>query len=533
MIAKMRTLIKNAVIIDGTGAGRFPGELLTEGDTIAKIGRKIECSPDRTVDAGGKILCPGFVDTHSHTDLQILRDPFPAPKLLQGITTEIYGQDGVSMAPLPPEYIHDFKKILAGLEGTGEISWNYRDTAGYLGALEKRGISINAGYLAPHGNVRMEVMGLADRAPAPQELERMKDVLRRELQAGAMGMSTGLIYIPCAYSHTSELTELCKVVAEFGGVFVVHQRSEADNVLESMREILDVARGSGVHAHFSHFKACGRNAWDKIPQMLALLDRAHEEGLNITFDQYPYVAGSTALSVVLPPWVQADGASAMLRRIADEGILKKIQADIDAGSRGWDNFADFAGWDGIFVTYAGSGKNQALVGKSLAEIAKLWDTDPLHATARLLIEENNAVSMVDFYGKEDHVKLFLTRPEQNVCTDGILSGTPHPRVYGTCARILGKYVREEKTLTLEEAVKKLSFNGARVMGIRDRGLLKEGYKADLVIFDPDTVAETGTFTEPCRHPDGFRLVMVNGEAVLDGNGIHRLPAGRVLYRRNT
>lgn len=528
----MKTLIKNAVIVDGTDADRFNGELLVENDTIKAIGEHVDCNPDEVIDACGNVLCPGFIDTHSHTDLKILTDPYPAPKLLQGITTELYGQDGVSMAPLPEKYIDDWKKNLAGLEGSDDgIDWHYKNTAGYLNALESRGISVNAAYLVPHGNIRMAVLGLTNREPNAEELEKMKDLLREELRAGAVGLSTGLIYIPCAYSKTNELVELCRVVKEFDGVFVVHQRSEADNIIESMNEILEIARESGVRTHFSHFKVCGKKSWDKVPTMLQMLDKAKEERLKISFDQYPYVAGSTALSVLLPPWTQVGGVEEMLKRISDEDNIKRIQKDIDAGSTDWDNFVDFAGWDKIFITYVQSEKNKCIIGKSLAEIAELWNLDSLHTTIRILIEENNAVSMVDFYGLEEHVKCLLKRPEQNVCTDGILSGTPHPRVYGTCARILGKYVREEKTISLEDAIFKLSYKGAQVIGLCDRGCLKQGYKADLVIFDPETISETATFTAPCSHPTGIKLVMVNGKIVFDEDGIHKLPAGTVIRKQ--
>ncbi|MFT9076886.1 N-acyl-D-amino-acid deacylase family protein [Ethanoligenens sp.] len=528
----MKTLLQNALIIDGTGAKRFKGELLVDGSYIAALGTHLDCSPDQRIDAHGQVICPGFIDTHSHTDLKILSNPYPSPKLRQGITTEVYGQDGVSMAPLPEKYIEDWKKNLAGLDGSDNgIDWHYRNTDGYLSALEARQISINAAYLVPHGNIRLAVMGLTDRQPTAEELQAMKELLREELKAGAVGLSTGLIYIPCAYSKTQELIELCKTVAEFDGVFVVHQRSEADEIIDSMNEILKIARESGVRTHFSHFKACGKKSWGHIPQMLKLLDQAKQEGLRISFDQYPYVAGSTSLSVLLPPWVQVGGVDQMLARITDENTVRQIQKDIDAGGHGWDNFVDFAGWDRIFITFVESQKNKGLIGKNLMEIAALWQTDPLHATVRILIEENNAVSMVDFYGLEEHVQTFLTRPEQNVCTDGILSGTPHPRVYGTCARILEKYVRKENVLTLEEAVYKLSYKGARVIGLADRGRLKTGNFADLVLFDPNTIAETGTFSAPCSHPEGIKLVMVNGVTVFDQDGEHHVPAGMVIRKK--
>ena len=540
----MKTLITNGFIVDGTGEPGYMGSILIEDGKISSLEKAdpvhtkdepfsgAHDGPDvKRVNAKGHVVCPGFIDTHSHSGLKVLEDGYQAPKLLQGITTEIYGQDGVCVAPLPLDRIEVWRKYISGLDGDSDkVDWTFETTEGYLKALEKNGISTNAAYLVPHGNVRLEVMGLSDRAPTDEEIKAMQAVVRREMEGGAIGFSSGLIYIPCAYSLTDELIELCKTVRELDGVFVVHQRSEADEILSSMDEILEIGRQSGVRLHFSHFKACGKKTWDKIPAMLEKLDKAREEGLTVSFDQYPYIAGSTTLSVVFPPWVHVGGAEKMLERLGDEEVLARVEKDIEAGSRGWDNFVDFAGWDGIFITYVKSEKNQNLVGKSLKEIGEIRGVSPLKATADLLIEEKGAASLVDFYGTEEHVKTFLTRPEQNVCTDGLLLGTPHPRVYGSFPRILGKYVREEKVLTLEEAVYKMTGKAAQAFRLKDRGRLAPGMAADLVIFNPDTVLDKGTFENPRQYPEGIMAVMVNGRFVYDTEGMHRIPAGRVLRR---
>lgn len=530
----MKTLIKNGFIVDGSGKKGYHGCVAVEDCRICFVGQnEPEGNFDEVIDAGGMVVCPGFIDTHSHSDLKLLEEPYQAPKILQGITTEVLGQDGVSMAPLPREYLSDWKKNIAGLDGESDsISWNYPTADDYLTQLEQAGICTNAAYLVPHGNIRMEAMGLTDKAASPDDIDKMKQILRRDMEAGALGLSTGLIYIPCAYAETEELIELCKVVAEYDGIFVVHQRSEAEQILSSMDEILEIGRKSGVRIHFSHFKACGKKTWKLVPQMLEKLDMAKKEGLKVSFDQYPYVAGSTMLSVVMPPRIQNGGMNKMIELLSDEAVLEKVEKEILSEDCDWDNFFEFAGPENIFITYVGSETNQNLIGKSLSQIAEMWGISPVKTAAKLIVDEKNAVSMVDFYGTEEHVKLFLSRPEQNVCTDGLLSGMPHPRVYGAFARILGKYVREEKTLTLEQAVYKMTGKAAEAMPIPERGFLRKGYFADIVIFDKDTVIDKGNFTNPKQHPEGIERVMVNGSTVFAKGEKFCTKAGKVIRRRS-
>ena len=522
-------LIKNATVIDGTGAPRYRADVLVEGDKIVAIGSNLSAPGQEVVDAQGLIVAPGFIDTHSHSDLKVLEDPLLAPKIRQGITTEILGQDGVSMAPLPLEFIEDWRKNLAGLDGTSDtVDWRFQTTEGYLAAMEKRGLVINESYLVPHGNVRMEAMGLDDRAPTPAETEAMKQIVRREMQAGALGLSSGLIYIPCAYGDTTEVIEMSKVVAEFDGVFVVHQRSEANNILPSMDEILRIGRESGVRLHFSHFKICGRKNWHKLEAVLGKLDDAKAEGLKVTFDQYPYTAGSTMLGAILPSWAHAGGTNKLMERLANPEIRKKILADILEEDCDWDNFVEFAGLDGISVTSVKTAKNADAVGLSLVQLGVLRGKPPLEAALDLLLEEENAVGMIDVYGSEDHIRTFIRRPEMNLCTDGLLGGRPHPRVYGSFPRLL-KMVREENLLTLEEAVRKMTGQPASVFGFHDRGTIETGKVADLVLFNPDLVADRGTFAQPIQFPEGIARVVVAGQTVWDGAALSTAGfPGRVL-----
>ena len=525
----MRTLIKHGLIVDGNKTPAYEGDILIENEKILKISQDLNEEADKVIDAKGRVICPGFIDTHSHSDLVILVNPYNEVKIRQGITTEVLGQDGISMAPLPREHISSWRKNLAGLDGeSDEIDWKYETTENYLKMMDYNGVGLNETYLVPHGNVRMEAMGLEDRPATKEEIQKMCEITERELKAGAIGLSTGLIYIPCAYSLTEEIIEMCKVVAKYDGVFVVHQRSEADTILTSMEEIIEIGKQSGVKVHFSHFKVCGKANWKYIPQVIELLEKAEKEGIRVSFDQYPYAAGSTMLGVVLPPWAHSGGTDKLIERLSDENERAKMKKDIANGIEGWDNFIEFAGIDQIFVTSVKTEKNKDTIGKSLLEIGKMRGKDPLDATFDLLKEEENAVGMVDFYGLEEHIIGFMKRDEQNVCTDGLLAGKPHPRAYGSFPKILGRYVRELNVLTIEEAVYKMTKKAATSFSIKDRGELKEGYFADIVIFDKDTVSGCDDFINSMQYPTGIDYVIINGNCVVEEGKYNKIKAGKVL-----
>lgn len=532
----MKKLIINGFVVDGSGKQGYKADVLIKDGMINKIAETIDSSAAEAegaeiIDVNGLVVAPGFIDTHSHSDLQVLIEPEVAPKVMQGITTEILGQDGISMAPLPKEYISPWRKNLAGLDGdSDQIDWNYETTENYLKMIDDVKPGLNECYLVPHGNIRMEAMGLENRLPNEEELERMRAITRREMEAGAVGLSTGLIYMPCAYSESIEIIEMCKVVAEYDGLFVIHQRSEADTILDSMEEVIKIGRESGVRIHYSHFKVCGKKNWDKVDKVIELLEEAKKEGIRVSFDQYPYVAGSTMLGVILPPWVHDGGTDKVLERLADPELRKKMVYDIEHGIPGWDNFVEFAGLDQIFVTSVKTDKNKDAIGLNLIELGELRGKDPYEATFDLLYDEENAVGMVDFYGTEEHVIRIMKRPEMNACTDGLLGGKPHPRVYGAFPRILGKYVREEKALTLEEAVYKMTKKPAATFNMTGRGEVKEGYWADLCIFNPETVIDKGTFVDPVQYPEGIEYVIIGGELTVE-KGKHTGKRNGVVLRK--
>jgi N-acyl-D-amino-acid deacylase len=529
-----KTAVINGLIVDGTGKPSYKGSLLIEGDRISAIGKEgegpdLSKNADRIIDAKGQVVSPGFIDSHSHSDLAILLQPLLELKIRQGITTEVLGQDGVAMAPLPKKYIDDWRKNIGGLDGdSDDIDWNYQTVEEYLNLIRKSDSLSNSAYLVPHGNVRLSVMGFSEKKAKPHEINAMCDEVRKAMEAGCVGLSSGLIYIPCAYGDTEELIEMCKVVAEYDGVFVVHQRSEANQIMFSMDEIINIGRESGVRIHFSHFKICGKNNWHKVDQILGKLDSAKIEGIPVTFDMYPYTAGSTMLSALLPPWAHVGGASEMLERLQTPSEREKIREAIWEKNCLWDNFVEFAGFDGIFITSVVTEKNQFAIGKSLSEIGEIKNSDPMDVLFDLLVDEENRVGMIDYYGCEEHLEMFCQREEMSVCTDGLLGGKVHPRAYGAFPRVISEFVQSRKILTLEEAVKRMTGNPARNFHLVDRGVLREGAFADMVIFDRENFKDRGDYVDPAQFPTGLSLVMINGEVAYEDGDYSALGQGRVL-----
>ena len=519
-------LIKNGTIIDGTLNKPYKANVAISGDKLSIVNGEPEAK--KVIDAQGKYVTPGFIDTHSHSSMPVNATPYLAPKVFQGITTEVVGQDGMGPAPVTESTLAPWKITMAGLEGDYNVEWNWRSVEDYLNHLETLDLSTNICYLAPHGNLRMVSMGLENKKPTEEELERMKQELQKAFDAGAFGMSTGMIYPPCCYADVDEFIELGKVIAQNGGLFVTHQRSEADYILPSMDEILKIGRESGCRVHFSHFKICGKSNWDKVPKVIEKLDNAKKENLTVSFDQYPYVAGSTMMSVILPPWAHAGGTEKLIKRLEDPKLREKMKNDIKHGIEGWDNFIDFAGLDGIFITFVKHKDAEKYIGMSLIQLGEATHKDPLDAIFDLIHDEENMVGLVDFYGTEEHVKLFMSRDEQNFCTDGIFGGKPHPRLYGTFTRVLSKYTRDEKLFPIEVAIHKMTGKPADVLGLTDRGYLKDGFAADVLVINPETVKDVGDFINPNQYSRGIDYSIVNGKILIDNGKKNPQKAGRVL-----
>lgn len=508
-------LLRGGIVVDGTGAPARRADVLVRDGRIAAVEVAVTVGAHtEVIDCDGLHVAPGFIDTHSHSDLRVLAEPDLPMKVQQGITLDVLGQDGISVAPVRDEDVAQVRKQLAGLLGDPDLPRDWRSVADYLALLE-RGAGLNLAYLVPHGAVRAGAMGLGARKPTADELGHMVRILGRAMEEGALGMSTGLIYPPCCYADTDELVALCREVARRRGVFVVHMRSESDHVLGAVDEMIDVGRRSGVHVHISHFKIAGRDNWGHVEAMLERVRAAQAEGLTLTADQYPYVAGSTMFGAILPPWAHDGGAEATLARLASADERARMRAAMERpGPNDWDSFWQWTGPEGIVISDVPSGKRPEVLGKTVAEAAGEARRDPIEFAFDLLASERMGVSMISFSQSEEVVARIMREPYVNVCTDGLLGGRPHPRAYGTYPRILGRYVREQGVLTLEEAVRKMTSQAADAMHLTDRGRVAAGQAADLVAFDAARVIDRATFADPRQAPEGIVHVVVAGVPVV-------------------
>ena len=521
-------LIKNVRVIDGTGAPWFHGEVFVKDGKIAAVAKKVEATASRVIDGQGLVLAPGFIDSHSHSDTNWFLDPRGESKIRQGVTTEVTGQCGESGAPKRLDD-QDAGQTEAAQGDAKMPTWSSFDE--YLTALSRNGVGVNLAALVGHGTVRIAGMGYDDRRPTPDEMARMKEYMKEAMEAGAFGFSSGLIYPPSAYASTDELVELAKVVASYGGIYATHMRNEELALLQSVNEAIEIGHRAGIPVHISHHKACDKRAWGQVKQSLAMIDEARRHGVDVTADQYPYVATATGLSAIIPSWAHDGGPKALLARLKDPevGAALKSKVELDQGDDGWYR---------LMITDVKSEKNKACEGKRMTEIAAMWGIPPVEAAWRLLCEEELEVGYVRFAMCEDDVKTVMKHPCVMIgsdasarAIDGPLStGSPHPRAFGTFPRVLGKYCREEGLFPLETAVYKMTGLPAWRLGLWDRGLVRPGMAADLVLFDPDKVIDTATFENPKQYPVGIECVIVNGEVVIE-NGQHTgAIAGKVLRR---
>lgn len=527
-------VIRNATIYDGSGGAPITGSIAVNDDTIALVGDIGNAKGTKEIDAKGLAVGPGFVNMLSWATESLLVDPRGASDLKQGVTLEVFGE-GWSMGPLNDE-------MKAGTEAQQgdikfDVSWT---TLGeYLQTLEDKGVSMNVASFVGATTLRIHEVGYDNRPPTPEELSRMQDLARQAMEEGALGIGSSLIYAPAFYANTDELIALCKVAAEYGGMYITHMRSEGNKILEAVDETMRIAKEAGLPAEIYHLKAGGKNNWPKMDQVIAKIDSARAAGLRITTDMYTYIAGATGLDASMPPWVQEGGYDAWAGRLKDPKIRTKVLAEMKSDAQDWENLYYAAGGaENLLLVEFKNDSLKKYTGKTLAEVAKLRGKSPEETAMDLVVEDGTRVGTVYFMMSEDNVKKQINLPYMSFGSDAgalaaegdFLKSATHPRAYGNFARLLGKYVREEKVISLEEAIRKLSALPCENLGIAKRGKLQPGYFADIVLFDPKTIADHATFENPHQYATGMQHVFVNGVQVLEDGEPTGKAAGRFVKR---
>ena len=521
------TLFRNARIVDGTGSTWYRGDVgVKDGRIAAILPLDSHESDKRVVDVDDRVLCPGFIDGHSHSELPLLDGQDMACKIMQGVTTENLGLDGMSIAPIKDEDKVDWKKHLSGLAGSLDVPWTWNSFAEYLDALEAAHTPLNVASYVGLGTIRLHVMGMTDRPATDEEIRAMQQLVARCMQEGARGISAGLIYPPSRYQSLEETVAIAKTAAAWGGVYDVHMRNEADAIGDSVEEVIELGRRSGIPILITHFKVRGKKNWGRSEELIRRIDEARAEGIDVTMSQYPYTAGSTFLHVVIPPWYHSRGVEGLLKALRDE--RDAIKHDLETRTD-WENFSQSVGWDKIYVSSVVTPGNQDCIGKSITEIAAMRGlSDPADAVFDLLIQEELAVGMISFGLSEVDITRIMRHPAVSFITDGLMSGRPHPRAYASYPRILGRYVREQGVLSLEEAIRKMTSLPARKIRLKRKGLIVPGYDADLVVLNPDTVLDVNTYDDPRIPPVGIDHVLVNGVFVVDNAKLTGNRGGKVI-----
>jgi N-acyl-D-amino-acid deacylase len=509
-------LIVNGTIYDGSGNAPMQGAVGINADTIAYIGDGKNVTGKTTLDAGGQAVSPGFINMLSWATESLISDPRGLSDIKQGVTLEVMGEGG-SMGPYKNPRVMKNPRP----EGPDSLSWT---TLGqYLQMLEDIGVSPNVASFVGATTLRVHEVGYQNRPPSAEEMENMKRLARQAMEEGALGIGSSLIYAPAFYASTEELIELCKVAAEYGGMYITHMRSEGNRFLEAIDETIRIAAEAGLPAEIYHLKAGGTDNWPKMDLAIAKIDSARNAGIKITTDMYNYAAGSTGLNATMPPWAQEGGYSGWVKNMSDPAIRAKIKAEMYTNTNAWENFFYSAGPDNILlVGFDNPTLREKYTGKTLRQAAEMMGVDPADAAMNLVIEDGSRVGAVYFLMSEDNVKKIMQLPYMSFGSDAgavaaegeTLQSMTHPRTYGNFARLLGKYVRDEKVLTLEEAIRKLTSLPAENLKIDRRGMLRPGFYADVVVFDPNTIQDHATFEAPHQYSTGVTHVLVNGRQVL-------------------
>jgi len=526
-------IIKGGTVYDGTGVEPKHVDVAIRGDRIAGVGDFKTAKAKTVIDATGLAVAPGFINMLSWSNESLIQDGRSQSEIRQGVTTEVMGE-GESMGPVNDRVREHLLHQQTDIKF--DIKWN--TLAEYLRYLETRGVSCNVASFIGATTIRENVIGFDDRAPTAQELDQMRELVRKEMEAGALGIGTSLIYPPAFYAKTEELIELCKVAAKYQGKYISHMRSEGNRLLEALDELIRISREAGIPAEVYHIKAAGQPNWGKIDNLLSRIEAAQKEGLKITADMYTYTAGGTGLDACLPPWTEDGGYPALFKRLRDPATREKIKAQVQTPSDEWENmYLATGGPEHILLAAFKSEKLKPLTGKTLAEAAKMRKKDPIDTAMDLIAEDESRIGTIYFFISEDNIKKELAKPwisfgsdEASQAPEGVfLKSNPHPRAYGNFARVLGKYVRDEKVIPLAEAVRRLSASPATNLDLDHRGFIKEGMFADIVVFDPATISDRATFEKPHQYAVGVKHVFVNGVQVIkDGEHTGAKP-GRALW----
>ncbi len=519
----IRYLIEHGTVLDGSGEGPREMNIGIHNDRIVYAGSE-RIDAERTVDARGFVVAPGFIDTHAHSEFTILADGRAEGKVCQGVTTEINGNCGLSAAPL---YGEAFARREADMEELG-ITERWSTFGEYFALLQKKGSAINFATLCGHGNIRGSVIGYRDSAAGGDALAGMKGLLSDAVSAGAKGLSTGLIYPPGIYSDTSELTALASTLGSQHGIYASHMRSEGDALIESIMEMVEIGSGAGVPIHISHLKTAGERNWSKIDDAIRLIETAKSRGMIVTCDRYPYVAAGTDLDTVLPSWVYEGGVEEELARLRDLETAGRIKSEIGLKD---DNY-----WKGVYVSSTVNPENRWMEGENVFDIASKMGRSIVDALLALLIHERARTGAIFFSMSEDNLRRFLSLPYLMIGSDSSVrsfsgptcNGKPHPRGFGSFPRFIGKYVRDEHLVGLPEAIRRMTSLPAATFGLTDRGVIREGAYADIVIFDYGRIIDTATFREPFSRPKGIEYVFVNGHLAMDGGTLTGTLSGRAL-----
>lgn len=525
-------IIRNGRVVDGSGRRGVNADVAIKGDRIARIGNLRGAKARREIDARGQVVAPGFIDMLGQSEQFLLIDGRAMSKVMQGVTTEITGE-GESAAPINDQILKEQEAFNRKYNLT--VDWRTFDQ--YFRRLERQGMGVNQGTFVGATQVRAYVIGYDNRPPTAAEMAKMKAVVAEAMNQGALGLSTSLQYVPARFANTDEIVELAKVARQYGGIYITHQRSEANAIDESMREVFEIARRANIPAEIWHFKTAYKKNWGRMPEMLRRVAAARRRGLKITADVYPYIAGSTSLSACLPPWAQEGGTDKMIARLKDMRIRQQLKKEISTDSKDWENiYLGSGSANGIQIASVTNPDLEKWQGKRLSEVATAENKDPLDALLDFIVADHGQTGAIFFMMNEDDMKAALKSPFVSICTDtgaratdGPLSGgRSHPRGWGSYPRILGKYVRDEKLLSLESAIHKMTGMSAMKVGLQQRGLLREGYFADITIFDPKTVIDRATFEQPHQYPVGINFVIVNGQLEVDNGERTPALAGKVL-----